>query len=76
MSLKWRIALGYSVLLIVALTAMSGLLVWRFQQILDDQAETTVNATMRTIVQFAQQLSLIHICVARRRSLRERRDPS
>jgi hypothetical protein len=55
MSLKWRIALGYSVLLIVALTAMSGLLVWRFQQILDDQAETTVNATMRTIVQFAQQ---------------------
>jgi signal transduction histidine kinase len=55
MSLKWRIALGYSVLLIVALTAMSGLIVWRFQQILNDQAETSVSATMRTIVQFAQQ---------------------
>ena len=55
MSLKWRIALGYSVLLIVAITAMSGLIVWRFQQILYDQAQTSVNATMRAIVQFAQQ---------------------
>jgi signal transduction histidine kinase len=55
MSLKWRIALGYSVLLIVAITAMSGIIVWRFQQILYDQAETSVNATMRAIVQFAQQ---------------------
>ncbi len=55
MSLKWRIALGYSVLLIVAMTAMSGLIVWRFQQILYDQAETSVNATMKAIVQFAQQ---------------------
>lgn len=55
MSLKWRIALGYSVLLIVAMTAMSGIIVWRFQQILYDQAETSVNATMKAIVQFAQQ---------------------
>ena len=55
MSLKWRIALGYSALLIVAMTAMSGIIVWRFQQILYDQAETSVNATMRAIVQFAQQ---------------------
>jgi signal transduction histidine kinase len=55
MSLKWRIALGYSVLLIVAMTAMSGIIVWRFQQILYDQARTSVNATMRSIVQFAQQ---------------------
>ncbi len=55
MSLKWRIALGYSVLLIVAITAMSGIIVWRFQQILYGQAETSVNATMRAIVQFAQQ---------------------
>ena len=38
MSLKWRIALGYSALLIVAITAMSGIIVWRFQQILYDQA--------------------------------------
>jgi two-component system, OmpR family, sensor histidine kinase ArlS len=56
-SLKWRIALGYSVLLIVAMTVLSGLIVWRFQQILYDQAETSVNATMRAIVQFAQQSS-------------------
>jgi len=55
MSLKWRIALGYSVLLIVAITAMSGIITWRFQQILYEQARTSVNATMRGIVQFAQQ---------------------
>jgi two-component system, OmpR family, sensor kinase len=55
MSLKWRIALGYSLLLIVAITAMSVIIVWRFQQILYDQAETSVTATMRSIVQFAQQ---------------------
>jgi signal transduction histidine kinase len=55
MSLKWRIALGYSVLLIVAMTVMSGIIVWRFQQILYDQAEASVNATMRAVVQFAQQ---------------------
>ncbi|MBV9263712.1 MAG: HAMP domain-containing histidine kinase [Candidatus Eremiobacteraeota bacterium] len=55
MSLKWRIAIGYSLLLIVAMTAMSGIIVWRFQQILYDQAVTSVNATMRAIVQFAEQ---------------------
>src|SRR5579863_5957592 len=55
MSLKWKIALGYSALLIVAMTVMSGIIVWRFQQILYDQAETSVNATMKAIVQFAQQ---------------------
>jgi signal transduction histidine kinase len=55
MSLKWRIAIGYSVLLIVAMTAMSGIIVWRFQQILYGQAEASVNATMRSVVQFAQQ---------------------
>jgi signal transduction histidine kinase len=55
MSLRWRIALGYSALLIVAMTLMSGIIVWRFQQILYDQAATSVNATMRAIVQFAQQ---------------------
>ncbi len=55
MSLKWRIAIGYSVLLIVAITAMSGIIIWRLQQILYDQARTSVDATMRGIVQFAQQ---------------------
>ena len=57
MSLKWRIALGYSVLLIVALSVMSVITILRFQQILYDQAEATVNATMRAIVAFAQQLT-------------------
>ena len=55
MSLKWRIAIGYSVLLIVAMTVLSAIIVWRFQQILYDQAEASVNATMKSIVQFAQQ---------------------
>ncbi len=55
MSLKWKIALGYSALLIVAMTVMSGIIVWRFQQILYDQAATSVNATMKAIVAFAQQ---------------------
>src|SRR5690242_8583274 len=55
MSLKWRIALGYSILLIVAMTAMSAIIVWRFQQILYDQARASVNATMHSIVQFAAQ---------------------
>src|SRR5581483_2685755 len=55
MSLKWRIAVGYSVLLIVALTVMSGITVWSFQQILYDQARTSVNSTMHSIVQFAAQ---------------------
>lgn len=55
MSLRWRLALGYSLLLIVAMSAMSVIIVWRFQQILYDQAETSVNATMHAIVQFAQQ---------------------
>ncbi len=55
MSLRWKIALGYSALLIVAMSVMSGIIVWRFQQILYDQAATSVNATMKAIVQFAQQ---------------------
>ena len=55
MSLKWRIAVGYTVLLIVAITAMSGIIVWRFPAILYEQAQTSVNATMRAIVQFARQ---------------------
>jgi two-component system sensor histidine kinase ArlS len=55
LSLKWKIALGYSALLIVTMTVMSGIIVWRFQQILYDQAATSVNATMKAIVAFAQQ---------------------
>ncbi len=57
MSLKWRIALSYTLLLLIAICAMSGIIAWRFQQILEYQAEATVNGTMRAIVQFAQQSS-------------------
>jgi signal transduction histidine kinase len=55
MSLKWRIALGYSGLLVIALGLMSAIIVWRFQAILYDEARTGVNATMRELVTAAQQ---------------------
>ncbi len=46
MSLKWRIALAYSALLIVAITAMSGMIVWRFSRFSTIRPEASVNATM------------------------------
>jgi signal transduction histidine kinase len=55
MSLKWRIAIGYAVLLWLVLAVTSGIIVWRFQEILYDQAKSTANATMQTIVQVAEQ---------------------
>ena len=39
----------------MAISVMSGSIIWRFQQILYDQAQASVNSTMRAIVQFAQQ---------------------
>jgi signal transduction histidine kinase len=55
MSLKWRIALSYAGLLVAVLLVTSGIIVWRFQGILYEQAKSSVSATMRTIVQSAQQ---------------------
>lgn len=57
MSLRWRIALSYAALLVVALAAVSGTLAWRLQSILLDEAKASTNATMRAIVQSAQQAS-------------------
>ncbi len=49
-SLKWRIAASYSILLIVVLIATSGVVAWRFQAILYDQAHARVDAVMREIL--------------------------
>ncbi len=57
MSLRWRIALWYAALLVVALSAISGTIAWRLQSILYDEAKYSTNATMRNIVQSAQQSS-------------------
>ncbi|HVA33313.1 MAG TPA: HAMP domain-containing sensor histidine kinase [Candidatus Baltobacteraceae bacterium] len=54
-SLKWRIAVWYAALLIAVLAATSGIVVWRLQGILYDQAKSSVSATMHSIVQFSQQ---------------------
>ncbi len=53
MSLKWRIASAYSLLLVVVLCTMGGLIVARFQTILFDQAQARVNMIMGEIVQAA-----------------------
>lgn len=55
MSLKWRIALGYASLLVIVLAVTCGIIVWRFQAILYDESKASVSATMRSIVQAAQQ---------------------
>jgi two-component system OmpR family sensor kinase len=54
-SLKWRIAIWYASLLIVVLAVTSAIIVWRFQGILYEQSKATVSATMKSIVQAAQQ---------------------
>ena len=55
MSLKWRIALWYATLLVGVLAVVCGVIAWRFQDILYEQAKGDVNATMHNIVQAAQQ---------------------
>jgi len=49
LSLRWRIAAAYAVLLVCVLAAASGLITWRFQSILYDQARARVDSTMRQI---------------------------
>lgn len=53
-SLKWRIAASYAILLIVVLIATSGIVAWRFQAILYDEAHARVDNVMREIVSAAQ----------------------
>lgn len=56
MSLKWRIAIWYATLLIFVLAIVSGIIVWRFQEILYDEAKAEVGTTMHSIVvQSSQQ---------------------
>jgi signal transduction histidine kinase len=51
LSLKWRIAAAYAVLLILVLAGMSGVIAWRLQAILFDEARERVNTTMNDIAQ-------------------------
>ncbi len=53
-SLKWRIAASYALLLIAVLIATSGIVAWRFQAILYGEARARVNGVMREIVAAAQ----------------------
>ncbi len=53
-SLKWRIAAGYAIILIAVLIATSSIIAWRFQGILYDEARSRVDNVMREIVQAAQ----------------------
>jgi signal transduction histidine kinase len=48
-SLKWQIAASYCALLIVVMAIVAGLIGWRFQAILYDEARARVDATMRQI---------------------------
>jgi signal transduction histidine kinase len=54
-SLKWRIAIWYATLLVVVLAVTCGIIAWRFQSLLFDQAKASVTATMHAIVQSSQQ---------------------
>jgi heavy metal sensor kinase len=54
LSLRWRIALSYAVLLIVTLAIVLGIIAWRFEAILYNQARAGINETMRQIVAAAE----------------------
>lgn len=53
LGLKWKIALWYATLLVVALTATSAIVVWRFDTIIYDQVRTRTDATMTRILAVA-----------------------
>jgi signal transduction histidine kinase len=52
-SLKWKIATWYAALLIVVLALTSGVLVWRFGNIIYAQARDRANATMNQVLAVA-----------------------
>lgn len=54
LSLKWRIAAAYALLLIAVLLATSGVIVWRLESILFNEARDRVNVTMQDIAQRVQ----------------------
>lgn len=57
LSLRWRIAAAYAILLVAALGATSAVIVWRFQAILYDEARSRIDATMNEIVSAAQPVN-------------------
>jgi len=54
-SLKWRIASGYAALLIAVMVVTGATIVWKLHSILYDQAKSSVDATMQSIVLSTQQ---------------------
>lgn len=58
LSLRWRIALTYALLLIAALSATSIAVLFRFQAILYNEAHSRVDATMSEIVSAAQPVNM------------------
>jgi heavy metal sensor kinase len=57
LSLRWRIALTYALVLAATLTATSVAILWRFQAILYDQAHSRIDTTMSAIVAAAQPVN-------------------
>jgi hypothetical protein len=57
LSLRWRIAAAYAILLIVTLAATSAVLVWRLQTILYDEARSRIDQTMNEIVSAVQPVN-------------------
>jgi signal transduction histidine kinase len=57
LSLRWRIAAAYALLLIVTLAATSAVLVWRLQTILYDEARSRIDQTMNEIVSAVQPVN-------------------
>lgn len=53
LGLKWKIALWYAALLVVALTLTSAIVVWRFDAIVYDQVRARADATMLRILAVA-----------------------
>lgn len=53
-SLRWRIAAAYALLLVVVLILTSGVIVWRLNSILYDAARARVDVTMNEIAQASQ----------------------
>lgn len=51
LSLRWRIAVAYALLLIVVLAGTSGVIAWRLQSILFDEAHMRIDTTMDDIAQ-------------------------
>ena len=56
-SLRWRIAAAYAILLIATLVATSGVIAWRLQAILYNEARSRVDETMSEIFSAAQPVN-------------------